>query len=615
LSGFWTPLNNLAPGSTGTMMLLTDGTVMVQGGGQTSQWFQLTPDASGSYVNGTWSSLASMSISRLYYASNVLNDGRVLVMGGEYSSAGSITNTGEIYDPTTNTWTRTSNFPLPQFGDDPSSMLPDGRVLLGYIFDGRTYAYDPSSDTYTQTGTKLRNDRSDEESWVLLPDQSVLSYDVFHEPSSQRYFPGQDQWVDAGTVPVNLSGGSAFGFELGPAFALPDGRAIFFGANGNTAFYNPSSNTWTAGTPIPGGLGADDAPGAMMPNGHILIAADTPVFHGPTHVFEFDPTDNGGLGSYTDVTPSGYSLGGSAFVTRMVMLPSGQVLFTNSSGQLTTYTVNEASDPSWQPTISGNPTDNGDGTFTLSGTRLSGISEGAAYGDDAEMSSNYPIVQLTDPSGNVFYARTTGWSYTGISAAGDSTSQNTLFTPPAGLPANDYSLVVIANGIPSAPVDFPYAGPSPGVGAPAVRHGGRATPSSAGQPGPVLPAAPPAPEAVVGSAPGVVASGSLPETGAAAPLPSQADATAGEVGALGSDLALAAVLPPANAGAGALMLAAPATGSGVGGARWDTQAFGLLKNSLTPVADPGGSSGPSASQEGDSTQALDAVFQQGFSTI
>jgi hypothetical protein len=619
LSGFWTPLTNLAPSSTGTMMLLTDGTVMAQGGGQTNQWHRLTPDSSGSYVNGTWSNQASMNFSRLYLASNVLTDGRVLVLGGEYSSAGSFTNTGEIYDPVADSWTRTTNFPLSQFGDDPSSMLPDGRILLGHISDGRTYAYDPSTDTYTQTGTKLLNDSSDEETWVQLPDQSILSYDVFHEPHAQRYIPAQDQWVDAGTVPVNLSG-SSVGSELGGAFALPDGRAFFLGANGHTAFYDLNSNTWTAGTNIPGGLGCDDAPAAMMPNGHVLFAADTPLFRGPTRVFEFDPTDNGGAGSYTDVTPAGYNLTGPSYVSRMVMLPSGEVLFTNGSGQLLTYTVNESPDPSWQPTISG-VNDNGDGTFTLSGTLLSGISEGASYGDDAEMSSNYPIVQLTDPSGSVFYARTTTWSYTGVSAAGDTTPQSVLFTPPAGLPANDYSLVVIANGIPSASADFPYGlGGAPGpIGA------GRGTAiGHAADGGLIRGHGVAAPTTIEVRGPADTAAG-LSGTGpTAAPV---ADATVG-VGAttLRSDLALAAVVPTtANAGAGAaavpvITVTVPSRAIGSetptvafqGGAGTSVTALGG-----TPVApwSQGGNKTSDHSDLGDSTLALDAVFQQGLGAL
>src|SRR5262249_17785753 len=60
LSGVWTPLVNTAPASIGTMMLLTDGTVMAEAGGQSKNWYQLTPDSQGNYANGTWSTLASM---------------------------------------------------------------------------------------------------------------------------------------------------------------------------------------------------------------------------------------------------------------------------------------------------------------------------------------------------------------------------------------------------------------------------------------------------------------------------------------------------------------------------------------------------------------------------
>jgi hypothetical protein len=71
-TGTWTSLANLAPSSngTGTMMLLSDGTAMVQGGGSAgtaNTWYQLTPNASGSYVNGTWSQLSSMRVQRLYF--------------------------------------------------------------------------------------------------------------------------------------------------------------------------------------------------------------------------------------------------------------------------------------------------------------------------------------------------------------------------------------------------------------------------------------------------------------------------------------------------------------------------------------------------------------------
>ena len=455
-TGTWTSLAHLAPSGTGTMMLLSDGRPMVQGpdNAAVKTWFALTPDSSGSYVNGTWSPLGSMNLERLYYGSNMLPDGRVFVVGGEYSGPGTtqnFTRTGEIYDPLANSWTSIANFPQSQFGDDPTELLPDGRVLGGYLNGPQTYIYDPSSNTWTLAANKLRGDRSDEETWITLPDGSILSYDVFGSTASaghaQRYIPSTNTWVDAGSVPVYMTG-SNVGFELGPGFLLPDGRVFQLGANGHTAFYTPSTNTWTAGPDIPNNLGCDDAPGAMLPNGNVLFAADrfSPLFTGPTSVFEFDPTTN----TYTNVTPpiSVINLSGAAYVTRMLVLPTGQVLMTSGSNKLAIYTPDGSADPSWQPTVS-SVTDNGDGTFALTGTQLNGISEGACYGDDAEMSSNYPIIQLVDPTGQVFYARTFNWSSTGVATG--STVETVNFTVPPGVDLGSSTLYVIANGIASAP--------------------------------------------------------------------------------------------------------------------------------------------------------------------
>ena len=343
---------------------------------------------------------------RLYFASNVLPDGRVFLVGGEYSGPGlpaTFTNTGEIYNPVTNTWSSIATFPQPYFGDDPSQLLPDGAILTGYIIGPQTYIYDPASNTWSLTANKLRGDASDEETWIKLPDDSILSYDVFSSISTgvghaQRYIPSSNTWVDAsnGTLPLLTS--TAVGYELGPAFLLPDGRAFFLGANGNTAFYTPSTNTWAAGPDIPDGLGADDAPGAIMPNGKILFAADHPLFNSPTKIFEFDPTTN----TYTDVTPSGFDLDQlPSFTERMLVLPSGQVLLTNSENQsygtsLAIYTPDGSPQDAWRPTIS-SVTSNGDGTYTLTGTQLNGIDQGSSYGDDAENGHQLPDRQAGGP--------------------------------------------------------------------------------------------------------------------------------------------------------------------------------------------------------------------------
>jgi hypothetical protein len=468
-AGTWTPLTNVAPDpfGTGTMMLLPDGRVMVEGDNVSNQWFALSPDSKGNYINGTWTTLASMSTQRLYFGSNVLPSGKVFVQGGEYSGpigAQNITNTGEIYDPATNTWSTIATFPQPQFGDDPTIVLPNGQILAGYIFDGRTFLYDPTANTWTQTvGSKLGGDRSDEETWVMLSNGNILSYDVFANrdggaASAQMYNfsgPNAGTWTDAGVVPVSLTDIANFGAELGPAALLPDGRVFQIGANGHTAIYTPSTNTWVKGPDVPGLFQADDAPGAMLPNGHFLFAADSPVdqfgiagiFNAPTKLFDFDPVAN----TITNVTPGG-TLGftlsqNPAFTDRMLVLPNGHILMsTGVDNQLWDYNPTGAPNNAWRPTIT-NVSLTGN-TFTVTGTQLNGLSQGASYGDDAEMDSNYPIFRLTDQFGNATYAVSSNWTPGVATGSSVVTAQ---FTLPAGLNASGtYKLDAIANGIASS---------------------------------------------------------------------------------------------------------------------------------------------------------------------
>ncbi|HEX3151629.1 MAG TPA: hypothetical protein VHR66_26380 [Gemmataceae bacterium] len=456
------------PAGTEALMLLSDGSVAAQVGvnSPTTTWTRLVPDSTGSYVNGTWTPMASMNLGRLFFPTAMLPDGRVFAIGGEYSTP-NFTNTAEIYNPVTNTWTNVASFPQAQFGDDPIELLQNGQILAGYVVGAQTYRYNPSTNTWAATaGSKLRGDRSDEESWVKLPDGSILSYDIFASDSTgvfhaQRYVPTSDTWVDASNVnpanPPAIMSSNAVGFEAGPAILLPDhNRVVEFGANGNTAIYNISTGLWSAGPKLPtkiiGGvatqLGADDDPGSMLPNGHILVAI-SPInspftFPGPSYIYEFDPD----AGTYTEITPA-TGMGNNAFVLNTVNLPTGQILLGNEFGLPQIYTPDGAAQDAWRPVIT-KISNNGAGTFTLTGMQLNGLGEGSNYGDDNESASNYPIVQLLDTSGNTRYARTFNWSSTGV--ATNNTIVTTNFTLPAGLNLNQVaSFTVVANGIASLP--------------------------------------------------------------------------------------------------------------------------------------------------------------------
>src|SRR5579872_7111849 len=55
-SGTWARTTHVNSANAGTALLLTDGTVLVQVP-DTPQWWKLTPDITGSYLNGTWSQM------------------------------------------------------------------------------------------------------------------------------------------------------------------------------------------------------------------------------------------------------------------------------------------------------------------------------------------------------------------------------------------------------------------------------------------------------------------------------------------------------------------------------------------------------------------------------
>ena len=84
----WQPLTHQPSFPAGAALLLTDGTVMVHhedANDGFSEWYKLTPDINGSYVNGTWTQVASLASNYgpLFFASAVLPDGRLIVEGGE----------------------------------------------------------------------------------------------------------------------------------------------------------------------------------------------------------------------------------------------------------------------------------------------------------------------------------------------------------------------------------------------------------------------------------------------------------------------------------------------------------------------------------------------------
>ncbi len=618
----WQPLTNQAPsGPNGVQLMIqgTDGSILVQAyDGQT--WMKLTPDEKGSYINGTWTTLASEPVARLYFASQIMPDDKLFVVGGEYSGPALIpdwSNTGEIYDPLTNKWTMITPYPdqpgcpyiyyvsgntttgsakvkgvypytsglsvgegvfgsgIPNgativsvdspsqitisaaatqtvsanfivlsayyqltgcLGDDPSILLSSTKILQGDLVNGNTYIYDAASNSWSPSGTKVYPDSSDEEGWTRTSKGMIVNYDLFYSIATngayaEEYNPATGMWSSIspsagtakGTIP-QLSG-SNIGYELGASLRLQDGRVLEIGATQHNATYNPTTNTWAAAPDtigtlngIPSPFGSDDGPAAILPNGHVIFAADAGIsgfissgnitsgsavikgipstailqvywpvngngipggayiisvdspsqvtisspatatitgdgiswggtYSNPAELFDFDPRTNKII-QVTSALPDNNLPYEGSYPTRMLILPTGQLLFSDDSAQLWVYTSSGEPNPLLRPFIT-SVNYVGGGQFRLAGFQLDGQSAGAAYGDDDQMDSNYPIIRMVNFSGNVFYARTFDWSKIGV---GDGTGYETVdFTLNPAVTPGDYALIVSGAGISSFP--------------------------------------------------------------------------------------------------------------------------------------------------------------------
>jgi len=462
MAGTWQGLVNQPPFQTSTMLLLSDGRVMVQEEA-TPHWHALTPDAGGSYLSGTWSSLADMSFWRRYYASGVLRDGRVIVVGGEQSGAGGDTNRGEIYDPVADSWTPIALPPWPIVGDASCSVLPDGRLMVGALITTESLIYDPATDSWSAAANKAV--RSNEETWILLPDETILAVQCWDPYRSERYSTSSNAWKDEGKPPVMLVDPAMH--EIGPAMLTYDGKVIWFGAanshgRGKTAIYTPpptytGTGTWAKGPDIPPlgdrPLVCNDCPASLLPNGKVLFTAapyQSNNWGSPIYLLEYDPFTNS-----IALAPTPPNNAMQLYWSRMLLLPTGHVLFGPSTNNLQCYTPDGEPQEAWRPAIwevIPHCTAAGTDHYLLRGTQLNGLSQANIYGDDCYPATNFPLVRLRSRQSNqVYFCRTYDFSTLGVATGGDLES---VRFDVSQVPFGDFELCVIANGISSHCVSF-----------------------------------------------------------------------------------------------------------------------------------------------------------------
>src|SRR4029434_1538173 len=106
-------------------------------------------------ATGKWSLTGNLTGYRLYHASTLLQDGKVLVAGGcqdpecFFGRLGS----AEVYDPNTETWNATGGLGVPREAPNLTT-LPNGNVLMAGDFVNNTAElYNPATGQWSYTGS------------------------------------------------------------------------------------------------------------------------------------------------------------------------------------------------------------------------------------------------------------------------------------------------------------------------------------------------------------------------------------------------------------------------------------------------------------------------------
>ena len=223
-----------------------------------------------------WSFTGDLSTPRYSHTATLLNNGKVLVVGGGgYPCNGNIcystvNGTAELYDPATQTWTSAGN--IARRAGHSATLLPDGRVLIAgganwgwdigrYEYVKSAQLYDPLTGNWQRTAN-LKGVRGGNAA-VLLPTGKVLVIGATDSDSRTAAYaavlfdPETEKWSITGAPTIS-----------GQLTLLNTGKVLT--VSGDLAeLYDPATGSWS-GT---GKLNVIQSPNTQtaLGNGQILV--------------------------------------------------------------------------------------------------------------------------------------------------------------------------------------------------------------------------------------------------------------------------------------------------------------------------------------------------------
>ncbi|ABF42231.1 Ig-like, group 2 [Candidatus Koribacter versatilis Ellin345] len=269
----WTSSNTsvLTVDSTGLYTAVGQGQSMIQATyGATSSNFVTVNVGAPSFVP-----VGSLHDARQNHAATLLQDGTVLVTGGQGSSNGSgfpLLRSAELYDPVATSFTLTGVMnQTREF--HTATLLSNGKVLIAggqtqgtglYMLTATAELYDPSTSTFTPTG-KLNHPRAFHTATLLSNGQVLIAGGEDENgpsTSAELYDPASGSFTPTNGNMTNPGGGAAVALNDGTVLFIEDASATGV----NLEVFDPATGMFTA--TIANGFAGDTA--VLLSSGNVL---------------------------------------------------------------------------------------------------------------------------------------------------------------------------------------------------------------------------------------------------------------------------------------------------------------------------------------------------------
>jgi hypothetical protein len=304
-----------------TATLLTDGTVLVINGGQLDIDDLLVSVTSAEIFDpymGTFTGVGAPCITREFHTATLLTNGKVLITGGNefngYPTWLTPTSTAELYDPVTGSFAMTGSMAVGRSGHT-ASLLNDGRVLIVGGGPPTAEIYDPVTGAFSVVPGLIG------ELWghtaTVLTSSKVL---IVSQAGSKVYDPETNFFTSIGSMNEPR--------VFPTATLLPNGTVLVVGGVGRNGIlqsaelFDPLTASFVPTAPMATGRLAHTA--TLLPDGTVLISGGIIDWNNGYHSYSsaeiFDPA----TASFTTTGP----MNTGRFWHTATLLPDGTVMVT-----------------------------------------------------------------------------------------------------------------------------------------------------------------------------------------------------------------------------------------------------------------------------------------------